>query len=366
MSDLTSFSATVDISAYRGATKLAKLAKGAGRNAYLKMHVSAGENLLTMVATDLDLTVATSIPATVSIPGGMFVDGAWTFGNIPKGRGTVDVVGNETSWSLRNGVTATGPGTIIADVWMGNAAPVETFAFTIPAAVMSAAVEVAGAASRDECRPILTAVYFDGFNVVATDSYRLHAVNHGCDPGPLTGCLVPLRVILAADAIGATTVAVSVDGRRVTFRGPGGIVTGRLVEGSFPKWQSLRADRKDLVGELLFADRAAVLHILGDMARVSKSSSGSAPVRITRGAIGSLELAVHVDGSPAISATVAGDMTGADLLGFSPTYLRGILEETGSGPATLRGKSQTHPWELAWHDEECAEHFRLLMPVRIA
>lgn len=369
MSDITSFSATVDINAYRGATKLAKLAKGRGRNPYLKARVAASCDGLTITATDADLTITASIPATVTTAGDMFVDAAWLLGNVPKGRGTVDLIGNEVSWSLRNGVTATGPALTFDDTWpVSRTESAAGAPFLIPTAILSAAYEVAAAASTDDVRPILNAVYFDGFNVVATDSYRLHAVNHGCDAGPLAGCLIPLRVIRAAQAVGGVTVAVSEDKRRVTFAGPDGIVTGHLTEGAFPKWQALRAARSDLVAEVMFADRAAVSHILVDMERVSKASSNGAPVRITRSSpIGQLELTVMVDGAPAIAATVAGDLYGdaVDALAFSPKFLRGVLDGTGAGPATLRGKSALSPWELSWHDADCAEHFRLLMPVRV-
>lgn len=368
MSDI-SFSASVDLAAYRGALKVVKLAKGRGGYQGHKARVEVSSDALILSATDFDLTVSTSIPATVGMPGARLVDAAWLFANGPKGRGTLGVVGNGSTWSLRNGVTATGPLDEATEADAGGSilpafvAPVGD-ASPLSATLFAAMVEVSVAASRDEVRPVLCAVYVDGTTVAATDSYRLHAVNHGADPGPLAGCLLPLRLVLAAQAIGATTVAVDEGQRRATFMGPGGTVTGRLAEGNFPRYESLRErDSHALPVVLTLGDRDAALKSLAPM--VTATRKGHQPVRFAPGVVaGTVDLSVIVDGLPAVAATVAGSLVGADVLAVSAAFLLDLLADGPVAPV-LTTKGTTNPLHLVWHDDDCAEHWRLLMPVRV-
>lgn len=366
MSD--SFRASVAGSDVRTLVKLAKQAKMRSAHIPQVAYVSASDGAVSVSVTDFDLTISATMPAQVVTSGGMFVDAAWLFANAPKGRGDVAIVGNAASWSIVNGLTATGPAASSkVNQPFERLLPVtdgETVA--LPSSFLSQLATILISASTDLARPALTAVFIDEGALAATDSYRLSVVNHGVNLGPLTGLIIPRNLCEAALSIGATSAIVSADRRRVSFYGPSGVVTGSPYEGTFPKYGSLRSDKNDLSLSIVFDDVKKTVEALRTMATAAKRSKSAAPVKISSGS-GFVILECTIDGNM-IRAEVPGsaDLGSEETAAFRPKYLGEMLSTMPTDrSATVRGVSTLKPFETSQYDGECSEHWQLIMPVRI-
>lgn len=248
---------TVDLKALRPAVAAAK--KLAARSYGEKgVTLTAAFDLLHVGAQDSDLTLSIRVPATVRGYGVVTVDCA-ALSALLRGKGSV-ILSDAQDGFLRveNGICTDLP---------VSAAPVAPTAEWGPGhgVDLATVADVAVAASRDEARPILTGVLFDGGDVVATDSYRLHWVEAG---GSFPTVLVPSRAFgflpkvgtaqmsagkvtrpgtPYAEYVGGSKMAggtrvvhettVTTDAVRITA---GAVtVTVRTIDGDFPNWRQL-------------------------------------------------------------------------------------------------------------------------------
>ena len=119
--------------------------------------------------------------------------------------------------------------------------PAETFVAT--------ALKVAGSASRDETRPVLTGILASAtgqeLRMVATDSYRLSVKETELD-APLSSAFevnVPARALQELARVVSHTdaeqITVSVRQNQVLFVVGGVILSSRLIDGQFPNYRQL-------------------------------------------------------------------------------------------------------------------------------
>src|SRR5438270_2887959 len=123
-------------------------------------------------------------------------------------------------------------------------------AVSLPAeAFVSTALKVAGSASRDETRPVLTGILVSAsdreLRMVATDSYRLSVKETTLESELSAGfeVNVPARALqelsrVAAHA-GEDGLSVSVRQNQVLFVIDGVILSSRLIDGQFPNYRQL-------------------------------------------------------------------------------------------------------------------------------
>jgi DNA polymerase-3 subunit beta len=225
-----------------------------------------------------------------------------------------------------------------------------------------ALAQVVVAASRDETRPVLTGVLFEGdaseLRLVATDSYRL-----ALRTLPITGAdglkmLVPARAVQeAARLSGAEQIRLSTGGSQVTFEAGNTVVRSRLIEGEFPAYRQLLPDT---LPNHLEADRASFIESLRRVAIVAQDGAhfflelDEAEVRFTCQSQG------LGDANEVVDADYKGDPM---RVAFNPAYLQGGVEAVEDERVRI---------ELADAQRPClvrgaaADRFvYLLMPVRI-
>ena len=234
-------------------------------------------------------------------------------------------------------------------------------------AFVSTATKVAGSASRDETRPVLTGILVSAsdreLRMVATDSYRL-SVKETTLQTPLSSGFevnVPARALqelarLAGSAQDAP-LSVSVRQNQVLFTLGRVILSSRLIDGQFPNYRQLLPETFE--HEL----RIASGELTDVVRRISLLAQKNAPLRLafTQG-----ELTVSAQtpdvGEARESLPVA--FSGEDLeIGFNPEFLRAGLEAIEEGDVVLKLISPLRPGLIESGDES---RFRyLIMPIRL-
>ena len=199
---------------------------------------------LRVTGTDLDMTVRTQAEVEVIEEGRAVIPGrllSEAVRKMPAGQVTIGVSDTDIE------IQGIGPRFTLR--------PLDVEDFPVQEEVVSEGVEVDGeeladainqvtiAASGDGVRPILTGVLFEsseeGLRMVATDSYRL-AKRDLAGVGLEGTGLVPARGLRElARTIGAPKVTAQLRDREAVFSSDRGTLRLRLIDGNFPKYQSL-------------------------------------------------------------------------------------------------------------------------------
>jgi DNA polymerase III subunit beta len=223
--------------------------------------------------------------------------------------------------------------------------------------------QVTIAASGDGARPILTGVLFEttdgGLRMVATDSYRLAKREL---PGvSLEGNgLVPARGLRELPrTIGAPKVTAQIREREAVFSSEKGQLRLRLIDGNFPKYQSLLPD--SYPNEVTL-DRDALLDALG---RVTLVAEDHIPVRLKM-MEGGVEVAVSRQDVGGETEHLAGEFRGAEaevMIAFNPRYLQDGVTALPGDKVRIRVIDAFKASIIDTGDDK--EFLYLLMPVRV-
>ncbi len=232
---------------------------------------------------------------------------------------------------------------------------------------VSTALKVAGSASRDETRPVLTGILVSAadreLRMVATDSYRL-SVKETILEAPLASTFevnVPARALqeLARVATHAEDrqLHVSVRQSQVLFELDGMILSSRLIDGQFPNYRQLLPESFE--HEL----RIAAPELTDVVRRISLLAQKNAPLRL---AFKPGELTVSAQtpdvGEARESLPVA--FQGEPLeIGFNPEFLRAGLEAIEEGDVLVKLISPLRPGLIESAGESGFQY--LIMPIRL-
>ncbi len=235
---------------------------------------------------------------------------------------------------------------------------------------------VSGAAGDDMARPILTGVLFEehdgGLRMVATDSYRLALCN-------LQGVGVlekEQKVIVPAEALDELgrligdydieesdeKVVVRLAERDIGFEVPDGTgtiqINTRLIEGDFPKYESLIPAESPSVLE---ANKGELTDALRRVKLIAREMT--TPVRLTQSSSG-VALLVKVQDVGEAEENVDASYEGEPLtIAFNPEYLLTGLEAIDSDMVKLDSTDELKPAVLRPTGSD--DFLYLMMPVRI-
>lgn len=239
---------------------------------------------------------------------------------------------------------------------------------TFAAAVSSVAV----AAGRDETLPVLTGVKLtiDGAEITlaATDRYRLAVRTLPWQPAAELGsatALVPARTLAesAKSLTGGAQVNIALEAGTagaglIGFEGGRRRTTTRLLDGDFPKYQSL------LPTESAATARISTAALVESVRRVALVAQRTTPVRL---GFAESELTLEAGGSDEAHAseTLEAAYEGEPMtIAFNPSFLLDALGALDSDDVTLSFTTPTKPAVLTGKDPEVHRH--LLMPVRLS
>jgi DNA polymerase-3 subunit beta len=246
---------------------------------------------------------------------------------------------------------------------------------SIPAdAFVSTALKVAGSASRDETRPVLTGILVSAsereLRMVATDSYRL-SVKETELAAPLSAGFevnVPARALQELARVVTHTeggsgdedraqLSVSVRQNQILFEVGRVILSSRLIDGQFPNYRQLLPESFE--HEL----KVAGPEITDVVRRISLLAQKNAPLRL---AFKPGELTVSAQtpdvGEAQESLPIA--FQGEPLeIGFNPEFLRDGFEAIAEGDVLLKLISPLRPGLIEAADE--SGFLYLIMPIRL-
>ncbi len=321
-------------------------------------------NTLRVTGTDLDVTVKTSVEVEVMEEGRAVIPGkilSEAVRKMPSGEVTIGVTesdieiqGNGPRFNLRplNAEDFPAQDDVVAD---GVEVDGEQLAEAIG--------QVAIAASGDGARPILTGVLFEGtdagLRMVATDSYRL-AKRELVGVGIEGSGLVPARGLRELPrTIGSTKVTAQLREREAVFTSDQGSLRLRLIDGSFPKYQSLLPDSYP---NQIILDKYELLEALG---RVTLVAEDHIPVRLKM-LEGGVEVTVTRQDVGGEAEHISGEFSGTDeevTIAFNPRYLQDGVSAIPGDKVRIRVIDGFKPSVVDAGPDE--DYLYLLMPVRV-
>ncbi|HYO61829.1 MAG TPA: DNA polymerase III subunit beta [Actinomycetota bacterium] len=338
--------------------------------------------VVTVAATDLELTMETSFQAGVDEPGKTIVPGR-LFGEMSRSlsSGQVTVGGGEGEVEIGSGrgnfrVKSLAPDDYPALPIEGREDAGEGVIVEIDGNLLATALsQVVRSASGDESRQVLTGVLWElesgSLTLAATDSYRLGVRSLKVDGGPaeLRKVILPARALHElARALqgGGTTVKATVKENLVAFaipaagEGSGGgesVIGSRFIEGEFPNYRQLIPQGYP---NSLTVEREALLEVTK---RVGLLAQNNLPVKLQLGA--ELEVSAHTpdvgEGQEVIDAEYQGEPL---VIAFNPQFLYDGASAIGSERIVVEVSDGLKPAILHGESDEAFTY--LLMPVRLS
>jgi DNA polymerase-3 subunit beta len=230
-------------------------------------------------------------------------------------------------------------------------------------ALLETVSRVSRSASRDESRPVLTGIlvrFEEGKLVMAaTDSYRLAVKQTPLETtAPELEAIIPARALgeLARIAQAGDTVELGVHENQVAFKTADVLLTTRRIDGQFPNYKQLLPESFEHEVTL---PRAELLEVVRRTAVMTQRNS---PLRL-RFSEGELTVSAQTQdvGESRESLPVAFDGEPLEV-GFNAEFLREGIEAVADDEIVLKLISPLRPAVIKGDDED---FWYLIMPIRL-
>jgi DNA polymerase-3 subunit beta len=322
-------------------------------------------------ATDMDVSLRVPLEAniaregTVVLPGRLLLD---VVRSLPAAEASLELRAAEQDVELISGNATFHIRTLRVEDFPPFPEPDSESSVELPAdAFVSTALKVAGSASRDETRPVLTGILVSAsereLRMVATDSYRL-SVKETTLETPLSSAFevnVPARALQELARLVTHSeneqLTVSVRQNQVLFTLGRVVLSSRLIDGQFPNYRQLLPETFE--HEL----RLAGPELTDVVRRISLLAQKNAPLRLAF-TPGELTVSAQTpdvgEASESMPVAFQGD---ALEIGFNPEFLRAGLEAIDQGDVMLKLISPLRPGLIEAADESRFQY--LIMPIRL-
>jgi DNA polymerase III subunit beta len=353
-------------------SKLAIVARGVStRTAVLVLggiQLRAEGNQLHLAATDMEVSLRSSVDAQVSgegtvvVPGRLLLDIARS---LPDNDVTIEHKPEEAVVVVTAGTANYRLHTYSSEDFPRLPEVDNSALHTVDRdALVETVNRVGRSASRDESRPVLTGILvrFEPGKIVmaATDSYRL-AVKETPVEGSLPDleAIIPARALqeLARIATGADEIQLGLQENHVVFGADGTWLTTRRIDGQFPNYRQLLPEQFE--HELLLP-REELLEVVR---RVSLMAQRNSPIRIRFAEGEATVSAITQDVGEARESLPAPYNGDAMEIGFNAEFLRDGLDSVDSDSIKFKLISPLRPAVL---EGESDDYVYLIMPIRLA
>ncbi|BAI73364.1 DNA polymerase III subunit beta [Azospirillum sp. B510] len=340
----------------------------------------AGDGELSLAATDMDLEIVETVPATVGRPGGTTAPAHTLFDivrKLPDGSQVeLDIGGDGTILTLRAGRSQ----------FKLSCLPVEDFPqlssgdlkhnFSVPAADLRGLIDrTRFAISTEETRYYLNGIYLHAakskmggletpvLRAVATDGHRLARVEMPLPDGAegIPGVIIPRKTVTEIRKLvdeAADRIELSMSDNKIRFGFDSVVVTSKLIDGTFPDYERVIPVGNDKVMEVdakLFA--AAVDRV----ATISTEKSRAVKLSLVRGA-----LTLSATSPESGSATEELEVNYAEApleIGFNSRYLLDITQQIEGEGAQFTLADAASPTII--RDVADSTALYVLMPMRV-
>ena len=328
--------------------------------------LSADEGGLTLAATDMELSLRTTLDAEVEgegavvIPGKLLVDLARL---LPEKDVTIEYRAEEGVAQIVSGTASYRLNTYGAEDFPRLPALDAQLHAIDRDALLETVERVARSASRDESRPVLTGILvrFEGGKLVmvATDSYRLSVKETPLDStAPELEAIIPARALQElARLAGGDSVELGVHENHVVFGTGDAWLTTRRIDGQFPNYRQLLPDAFEI--ELTVA-RAELYDVVR---RVSVMAQRNSPLRL-RFAEGELTISAQTQDVGEARESMPVPYTGEEFtIGFNADFLRDGVDSISGDDVQVKLINPLRPAILV---DPAGDFTYLIMPIRLA
>ena len=323
---------------------------------------------LHLAATDMELSLRSSLGAEVSGEGAVVVPGRLLLELsrlLPESDVQIEHRADEGMVQLTCGTASYRLHTYSADDFPRLPDVTTTDLFAVDRESLLATVaRVSRSASRDESRPVLTGILvrFEAGKLVmaATDSYRLSVKET-----PISGDVPELEAIIPARALGelgriaqgGSELELAVHENQVIFGADGVWLTTRRIDGQFPNYRQLLPESFE---HELALPRAELLDVVR---RTSVMAQRNSPLRLRFGD-GELTVSAQTQEVGEASESLPVAYSGEPLeIGFNAEFLRDGIESVTADELQLKLISPLRPGLI---QAEGDDFWYLIMPIRLA
>ncbi len=329
--------------------------------------IRTAEGLLELEATDMELSLRTTVPATVDGEGTLVVP-AKLLGDIvrllPPGEVTLAHAPEEGAATLEAGSYSSRLNMFAAEDFPRLPSVDVPLQEVDAAALLDTIQRVSRAASRDESRPVLTGILaqFEGskLTMAATDSYRMSVKETELESGgPQLEAIIPARALdeLGRVAAGAERIQLGVNENHVIFGTGQAWLTTRRIDGQFPNVQQLRPESFEVE---LALNRAELLDVVR---RAAVMAQRNTPLRL-RFEEGELTISAQSQDVGETRESLAVRYSGEPLeIGFNAEFLREGLESVTTDEVKLELINPLRPGLISADGDS---FWYLIMPIRLA
>jgi DNA polymerase III subunit beta len=330
--------------------------------------LQASDGKLALAATDMELSLRTSLEAQVEAEGSVVVPGRLLLELarlLPDAEVAIEHKLEEAAVEVRSGSATYRLHTYNAedfprlpDAAAGDRHEVDR------ETLLETVARVSRSASRDESRPVLTGVLmrFEPGKLVmaATDSYRLSVKETPSEGSvPELEAIVPARALgeLARIAQAGEGIELGVHENQVVFSTGDALLTTRRIDGQFPNYKQLVPETFD---HELSLPREELLDVVR---RVAVMAQRNSPLRL-RFAEGELTVSAQTQDVGEARESLPVSFTGEPLeIGFNAEFLRDGIESVSGDQLRLKLISPLRPAVLQGEEDD---FLYLIMPIRLA
>jgi DNA polymerase III subunit beta len=330
------------------------------------LHASGGR--LELAATDMELSLRTSMDASIESDGSVVVPGRLLLELarlLPDADVTIEHKLEEAAVEIRSGSATYRLHTYNAEDFprLPDADAADRHEVDREP-LLETVSRVSRSASRDESRPVLTGVLmrFEPGKLVmaATDSYRLSVKETATEGAvPELEAIVPARALqeLARIAQAGERIELGVHENQVIFSTGDALLTTRRIDGQFPNYKQLVPEAFD---HELALPREELLEVVR---RVAVMAQRNSPLRLRFGD-GELTVSAQTQDVGEARESLPVSFSGEPLeIGFNAEFLRDGIESVTGEQLRLKLISPLRPAVLQGEDDD---FLYLIMPIRLA
>jgi len=333
--------------------------------------LSVDDETLTLAATDMELSLRTTLEAEVEgdgavvIPGKPLVELARL---LPETEVTIEYRPEEGTVQIVSGSYSSRLHVFSAEDFPRLPAVAAQLHEIDREALLETVARVSRSASRDESRPVLTGILvrFEAGKLVmvATDSYRLSVKETELgEAAPELEAIIPARALLELSRLaGGDTVELGVHENHVVFgTGSGSAgdawLTTRRIDGQFPNYRQLLPESFEVELTLPKAELADVVR------RASVLALRNSPLRL-RLAEGELTVSAQTQDVGETRETMPAAYSGEEfVIGFNAEFLRDGVDSIVGDDVRVK---LINPLRPAILEDAAGDFTYLIMPIRLA
>jgi len=328
--------------------------------------VSADDGVLTLAATDMELSLRATLDAQVEgqgavvIPGKPLVELARL---LPESEVTLEYRPQDGTVQIVSGSYTSRLHVFNADDFPRLPALDVQLHSIERDALLETIDRVARSASRDESRPVLTGILvrFEAGKLVmvATDSYRLSVKETQLgEAGPELEAIIPARALTELSRLaGGDTVELGVHENHVVFGTGEAWLTTRRIDGQFPNYRQLLPETFEVELTLPRAELADVVR------RASVLALRNSPLRL-RFAEGELTVSAQTQDVGETQESLPVAYSGDEIvIGFNAEFLRDGVDSIVGDDVQVK---LINPLRPAILEDAAGDFTYLIMPIRLA